>query len=174
MSAFDPKRTCGPHIRPPPVCSFNVLSLGATMKRREFITLIGGAAAWPLTVRAQSAVPVIGLLGTATASEWKPYVDAFYRGLSEVGYVEGRNVAIEARWANSQYERLPAMAADLIQRQTTVIVALSTPAARVAKTATATIPVVFTTISDPVQMGVPVANLIRLAVDRESGDSVVR
>jgi putative tryptophan/tyrosine transport system substrate-binding protein len=105
-------------------------------------------------------VPVIGLLGTAAASEWKPYVDAFYRGLGEVGYVEGRNVAIEARWANGQYERLPAMAADLIQRQTTVIVALSTPAARAAKAATATIPVVFTTISDPVQMGL-VASLNR-------------
>jgi putative tryptophan/tyrosine transport system substrate-binding protein len=130
------------------------------MKRREFITLIGGAAAWPLTVRSQSAVPVIGLVGTAAASEWKPYVDAFYRGLGEVGYVERRNVAIEARWANGQYERLPAMAADLIQRQTTVIVALSTPAARAAKAATATIPVVFTTISDPVQMGL-VASLNR-------------
>ena len=84
---------------------------------------------------AQPATPVIGLLGTATASEWKPYVDAFHQGLSEVGYVEGRNVEIEARWANGQYERLPAMAADLIQHQATVIVALSTPAARVAKAA---------------------------------------
>jgi putative tryptophan/tyrosine transport system substrate-binding protein len=96
---------------------------------------------------------VIGLLGSATASEWTPYVGAFHQGLRDAGYVEDRNVAIEARWANSQYDRLPAMAAELVQRHVTVIVAFSTPAAHAAKAATATIPIVFTTTSDPVQIG---------------------
>ena len=125
------------------------------MRRREFITLIGGASAtWPLAARAQQpAMPVIGLLGSATASEWTLYVGAFHKGLLDAGYVEGRNVAIDARWANNQYDRLPAIAAELVQRQATVIVAFSTPAARAAKSATATIPIVFTTISDPVQIG---------------------
>jgi putative ABC transport system substrate-binding protein len=105
-------------------------------------------------VRAQQAVmPVIGLLGSATASGWTRQVNAFHQGLRDGGYVEGRNVAIEARWADNQYDRLPAMAAELVQRRVTLIAAFSTPAASAAKAATATIPIVYTTTSDPVQIG---------------------
>ena len=124
------------------------------MRRREFITLLSGAATWPFMARAQQLVmPVVGLLGSATASGWAPQVGAFHQGLRDGGYVEGRNVAIEARWADNQYERLPAMAAELAQLQVTLIAAFSTPAASAAKAATATIPIVFSTTADPVQIG---------------------
>jgi putative ABC transport system substrate-binding protein len=124
------------------------------MRRRDFIKVVASVAAWPFAARAQqSAMPVIGLLGSATASDWTPNTSAFHRGLRDAGYVEGSNVAIEARWANNQYQRLPAMAAELVQRKVTVISAFSTPAARAAKAATTTIPIVFTTNRDPVQIG---------------------
>jgi putative ABC transport system substrate-binding protein len=127
------------------------------MQRRKFITLVGGVAALPLTAHAQQpAMLVVGFLAAASFREYAPSVAGFLRGLNEVGFVEGRNVAIEYRWAEGRYDRLPALAADLIGRQVAVIfTGGSTPATLVAKTATKTIPIVFFVGGDPVAMGGP-------------------
>ena len=132
------------------------------MQRRDFITLVGGVVAtWPLTTRAQqSAIPVIGLLGSASADAYAPRISVFRQSLDQVGYVEGRDVAIEYYFVDGKYDRLPKMASELAHRKVALIIAIGAPAALAAKAATTTIPIVFETGADPVALGL-VADLRR-------------
>jgi len=125
------------------------------MRRRDFIKALGGGiAAWPLSARAQrTGMPVIGYLAAGSPNSEARLHEAFVKGLGEAGYTDGKNTKIEYRWAENQYDRLTSMAADLVGQDVAVLAATTTPAARAAKAATGTIPIVFTTIADPVQIG---------------------
>ena len=129
------------------------------MRRREFIMLLGGAATWPIAARGQSSIPVIGFINGSSATAYAAYVQAFIRGLAETGHTVGENVAIEYRWAEGHYDRIPDMVDDLVRRRVAVL-APNTPAAHAAKRAAGNIPVVFFTGEDPVASGL-VASLNR-------------
>jgi putative ABC transport system substrate-binding protein len=131
------------------------------MRRRQFITLLGGAAAWPIAARPQpSAIPVIGFINSSSPDLWVPFVRAWHQGLSETGYAEGRNVTVEYRWAMGRYDRLPAMVAELVHLPVAVLAATSGPMALAAKATNTAVPIVFTGAFDPVKLGL-VASLAR-------------
>jgi putative ABC transport system substrate-binding protein len=176
MSAIGPKRTWprAPHtsafggeadirrLRADPTSravartgTMSVIQFGGRMRRREFIGLIGCAAAWPAGVRAQqrSAIPVIGYLSSLRQADSVHFDAAFRRGLSEMGYVEGQTVSIDYHWITDRYSSLPVTATDLVQHQVAMICAFGPPAVLAAKAATATIPIVFVTGADPVKFG---------------------
>ena len=136
------------------------------LRRREFIAALGGAAAWPVTMRAQQpAIPIIGFLGARSASADANYIEAFRQGLSENGFIAGRNVQIEFRWANNLADPLPALAAELVRRRVNLIVCAGGDAAPLAaKAATATIPIVFSTGGDPVKSGLSPVSIARAAI----------
>jgi putative tryptophan/tyrosine transport system substrate-binding protein len=142
-----------------------LLSMGADMQRREFITLLGGAAAaWPLAARAQQpAMPVVGYLNLGSPESDASRLTGLRRGLNETGYVEGRNFVIEYRWAGNQADRLPALAAELVQLRVAVIVAAGLPPALAAKAATSSIPIAFGVGADPCSSG-----LLRVSIGREA------
>jgi putative tryptophan/tyrosine transport system substrate-binding protein len=135
------------------------------MRRREFITLVGGVAAWPLAARAQQPLmPVIGFLGSESPDLWATRLNAFRQGLGESGFIEGRNVTVEYRWAESDYSRLPTLALELAHRQVTLMATGTVPGVRAAKAATTTIPVVFVTAAIRLSLVLSPACVSRVAI----------
>src|SRR5262249_53094576 len=157
MSAFDPKRTFGLSLNGLRLDGYDALSKafrGPAMKRREFIGILGGAATvWSLAASAQEK-PVIGFLNSGSADAYPDRITAFHQGLRQLGYISGENVVVVYRWAFGQYDRLPAFAAELVERRVSVLVATGgEPAALAAKSATSTIPIVFAIGGDPIKLG---------------------
>jgi putative ABC transport system substrate-binding protein len=146
------------------------------VNRREFLTLLGGTAvAWPLAARAQqSSLPVVGFVNGGSPDLYAPYVDAWRQGLSETGYAEDRNVAIEYRWAMEQLDRVPALVAELVRHPVVVLAATGTPAALAAKAANTAIPIVFTNAANPLELASLRASRGRAAISRALPNCMLR